>query len=326
MQPGVNGSPTTAFLAMAGLGDLVFSLPSIAALGRAGHEVVLVTRPSLAGLGSRAPGVTRVFLWDKRGADAGPLGTWRAAQRLRATCAPEVVVAPHPSIRSGLFARLTGAALRVGWGPIGYTRRVPRGPRFVADALALVRALGIDAEATTTPGPSLPKVDWPRPPGEWPVGALALLPGAAFATKRWPGAHFAALAERLVAMGHPVLFAGGADEATLVPPVLGTSRAFGLPLDELAALLASCRLVVGGDTGTLHLARALGVPAHALFGPTSAARLPDDAARIDHRVDGLACRPCSAHGPRVCPRAHHACMRTLEPRTVLQGLQASGAV
>jgi heptosyltransferase-2 len=322
----MSARPTTAFLAMAGLGDLVFSLPSIAALGRAGHEVVLVTRPPLASLASRAPGVSRVFVWDKRGADAGALGTWRAARRLRSAFAPGVVVAPHPSVRSGLFARLTGAAVRVGWGSVGYTRRVPRGPRFVADALALVSALGIDTDDTTSLLPTLPTAGWPRPPGAWPVGAVALLPGAAFATKRWPGAHFATLAERLVAMGHPVLLAGGADEATCVPPVVGTTRVFGLPLDELAALLAACRLVVGGDTGTLHLARALGVPAHALFGPTSAARLPVDAGRVDHGVDGLSCRPCSAHGPRVCPRAHHACMRTLEPRTVLRGLQASGAV
>lgn len=38
------------------------------------------------------------------------------------------------------------------------------------------------------------------------------------------------------------------------------------------ALLKNCCCVVGGDTGPLHLAIALGTPAVALFGPTNPAR------------------------------------------------------
>ena len=42
----------------------------------------------------------------------------------------------------------------------------------------------------------------------------------------------------------------------------------GNSIDESLALLAACRVALGGDTGLLHAARALGVPAVALFGPT----------------------------------------------------------
>ncbi|MCA9559144.1 MAG: glycosyl transferase family 1, partial [Myxococcales bacterium] len=71
------------------------------------------------------------------------------------------------------------------------------------------------------------------------------------------------------------------------------------------------------------LARAVGTPAVMLFGPTPATAHPDDAARIQLSVEGLACRPCSAHGPRRCPRGHHACLDRLEPNDVMGGLHAA---
>jgi heptosyltransferase-1 len=43
-------------------------------------------------------------------------------------------------------------------------------------------------------------------------------------------------------------------------------------LGELMALLRNALCIVGGDTGPLHLAVALGTPAVALFGPTDPAR------------------------------------------------------
>ena len=43
-------------------------------------------------------------------------------------------------------------------------------------------------------------------------------------------------------------------------------------LGQLIALTRRVRLFVGGDSGPLHLAAALGVPVVALFGPTDPAR------------------------------------------------------
>jgi ADP-heptose:LPS heptosyltransferase len=45
-----------------------------------------------------------------------------------------------------------------------------------------------------------------------------------------------------------------------------------LDLGGLAALVASARLVVSGDTGIAHLASAYATPSVVLFGPTSPAR------------------------------------------------------
>lgn len=314
----------TALLAMAGVGDLVFTLPAVDALARAGHRVTLVTRPPLAGLARRAVGANDVFVWDKRGVDASPLGTLRAARRLVEASAVHIVLAPHPSVRSGLFAWLTGAPCRIGWGPLGYTTRVDRGPRFIEDVWALAERAGARSEDFAPP--RLPRDGWPdSAAGKLAAGTIAILPGANYETKRPPPALLEGLLERLGAMGVPTVLIGGVGEAPHVG-ALPQRASFGEPLEVVAGLLAQCHAVVGGDTGLVHLARALGVPAVVVWGPTSEARLPDDRGRIDlERVD-VPCRPCSPHGPRRCPRVHHACMRRHEADAVVESLQVLGAV
>src|SRR2546427_8391841 len=41
---------------------------------------------------------------------------------------------------------------------------------------------------------------------------------------------------------------------------------------------------------------------------------------------GLACRPCSAHGPPSCPLGHHLCMKSLSVQDVLQAIEETGAL
>lgn len=309
---------------MAGVGDLVFTLPAVDGLARAGHRVTLVTRPALAALARRARGASEVFVWDKRGADASPLGTWRAARRLAEASGVETVLAPHPSVRSGLFSLFTGAQRRLGWGPVGYTTRVDRGPRFIEDVWALAERVGAPRDAFAPPW--LPREGWPsETSSSLAPNTVAILPGANYATKRPSTALLDALLARLEASGVPTLFLGGAGEAPHTRRQPGRA-CFGEPLEVVAGRLARCRAVIGGDTGLVHLARALGVPAVTLWGPTSRRRLPDDPGRADLECAQVACRPCSPHGPRRCPRLHHACMRSHEVDAVLESLQALGVV
>ncbi len=99
-------------------------------------------------------------------------------------------------------------------------------------------------------------------------------PGAAAASRRWPAARFAAVARWLVDRGHSVQITGSASERDLARQV---ARLAGLPethvlagrtsLAELAAVTASARLVISGDTGLAHLASAYARPSVTLFGP-----------------------------------------------------------
>jgi heptosyltransferase II len=98
-----------------------------------------------------------------------------------------------------------------------------------------------------------------------------------------------------------------------------------LTLRESAALLARARILVTNDSAPLHLATAVGTPIVALFGPTVPAQGfgPRGSRDVVLGHAGLACRPCSAHGPQVCPLLHHRCMRELSIETVLAAVSSA---
>lgn len=101
---------------------------------------------------------------------------------------------------------------------------------------------------------------------------LAIHPGSGGRDKQWPPECFAALAAEA---GDPVvLLEGPADAeacreaATRMSQALPVAHAAGLSLPQVAALLSTCRLYVGNDSGISHLAAALGVPTVVVAGPT----------------------------------------------------------
>ncbi|MDP9196217.1 MAG: glycosyltransferase family 9 protein [Pseudomonadota bacterium] len=102
-----------------------------------------------------------------------------------------------------------------------------------------------------------------------------LLPGSsrAGAKKRWP--HYAALAQRLKNRGWTVVTVPGPDEADLCRPIPGICLTGGSFLDlfQLAGVLRRAALVIGNDSGPVHLASHLGTPGIALFGPAWPAAL-----------------------------------------------------
>lgn len=107
---------------------------------------------------------------------------------------------------------------------------------------------------------------------------IVLSPGGGWRAKCWPAERFGALSRRIRdEIGIPCVVNYGPGEEALVAEVLSASGE-GKPLSydgemgTLRALLQGARCIVGGDTGPLHLAVALGTPAVALFGPTDPTR------------------------------------------------------
>ncbi|MYW06114.1 glycosyltransferase family 9 protein, partial [Streptomyces sp. SID3343] len=117
------------------------------------------------------------------------------------------------------------------------------------------------------------------------AGATIVHPGAAAAARRWPADRFAALVRALTLRGHRVVVTGGPEDDALVERVAcdAGSAAGRTDVAELAALVASARLVVSGDTGVAHLASAFARPSVTLFGPTPPAEWGPPAAGR-HRV------------------------------------------
>lgn len=157
---------------------------------------------------------------------------------------------------------------------------------------------------------------------------IALAPGAAHFTKRWPEHHWTALAQRLVEAGNDIVVVGGPADREVAERVAASAGAHGssaagmFDLPETAALLKRARALVSGDTGVLHLSTAVGVPVVALYGPTveQFGFFPYHAkAAILQRE--MECRPCSSHGGPACPLTHHRCMQDLLPDQALEALR-----
>lgn len=156
--------------------------------------------------------------------------------------------------------------------------------------------------------------------GERPL--LAFAPGAAHFTKRWPEAHWQALATRLAASHDIVVLGGRAEEAiasslAAAAGPAAASAAGRFTLDGSAALLRRASTLVSGDTGLLHLATAVATPVVGLYGPTVEAFgfFPYHASAVTLQRD-LPCRPCSSQGGPVCPLGHHDCLERMTPDEV----------
>jgi heptosyltransferase-2 len=161
---------------------------------------------------------------------------------------------------------------------------------------------------------------------------IAVAPAATHATKGWGPAKYAQLVKRVLPPGAPLVLVGGPNDAADLHAfrdelgawagLLDTST---LPLTTLAALLSKCRMLVGNDSGPIHLATLLGVPSVAVFGPTSVQRWgPPPYEDATHRAVSLrlSCSPCSNHGGKVCPLGHHHCMKQLTVERVMQEVEA----
>jgi heptosyltransferase-1 len=105
---------------------------------------------------------------------------------------------------------------------------------------------------------------------------VLLNPGAGWGAKRWPVERYAAVASALAARGDCVLVNAGPGEEALANAIAeqsdGAARPLISTLPQLIALTRRVDLVVGGDTGPLHLASALARPVVGIYGPTDPAR------------------------------------------------------
>ncbi len=101
-------------------------------------------------------------------------------------------------------------------------------------------------------------------------GYAVLLHATARRAKEWPEAHWISLGNTIADRGLDLVLPWGTEEerarSERIAAALPRARLPGRrPLDEVARLIAGARLVVGVDTGLLHLAAALGVPLVAIF-------------------------------------------------------------
>lgn len=153
---------------------------------------------------------------------------------------------------------------------------------------------------------------------------VAFCPGAEYGpAKRWPEAHFAALARLLAARGCAVWLVGSAKDHAVAETIAAASAGVCINLcgktdiAEAADLLAASRLVVSNDSGLMHIAAAVGRPVIALYGSSSPQFTPP--LSIDARILtlGIECSPCFQ---RECPLGHFKCLKDLSPERVFAAI------
>ena len=327
--------PSACVIQTAFLGDVVLTTPLLSLLAERHGPVDVVTTSAAATLLETHPAVRSVIRYDKYGTDRGWRGMKKLALELRARRYASVYL-PHRSVRSAVLAMLSGARERVGFAgsaaALTYSRRVSR----PSAGHEVERLLTLAGSAPSAPRVSLGLAAsdyatadaWLATHGVSPR-FIALAPGSIWGTKRWP--YYAELAAGL---DRPCVVVGGAGDRSLADAIVAAapgrtvSSAGELTLRASAALIQRAAVLVTNDSAPLHLATAVGTPIVALFGPTVPAfgfgpRQPGDVT-LGH--DGLACRPCSKHGPETCPLGHHRCMRELAVETVAAALAAITSV
>lgn len=266
-------------------GDMMQSFPAFAAIRahhRGDHITLLTTAPFVA-LARAAPWFDEVWAdgrppWRDVGA------VLRLARRLRAGRFDRVYDL-QTSRRSSLYRLAVGR--RAAWSGIA------RGASHRHDTPQRTSLLTVPRQqeqlriAGITDFPA-PELDWLAadidglglPPAFW-----LMVPGASARApeKRWPVAHYAALARSIPL---PALVVGGPAERPLAEAVLAAAPGAldftgdASPPPVLAALARRAAFAVGNDTGPMHLIATMGCPTMTLFGPRS------DPAR--HRPHGAA--------------------------------------
>lgn len=336
------------------LGDVVLTTPLIAELAKRGPVDVLTT-PEGATILSNNPDIRNVIVYDRREGDRGIAGFARTVGRIRhiglygtaETSSPspptvkgyyDAAYMAQGSLRSALLVASSGINKRIGFdtsaGRRLYTDRVEyRADRHHAERLWwLAMSPCADSPQREQITPRL----FPSPADDMASETLlrerlydgdrpfvALAPGSAWGTKRWP--FYPELAVKISDRWNVVVVGGNAEAAigdTIVAQLAkgrGTNAAGRLGILASAALIARAAALVSNDSAPQHLASAMNTPTICIFGPTvpefGFGPLARDSSVAG--IDALACRPCDRHGPQRCPLGHWRCMREVSSSDVL---------
>ncbi len=139
--------------------------------------------------------------------------------------------------------------------------------------------------------------------------------------RSWPNGHWGKLIALITQhSGLAVAINGTEEERRYFDSLLdmpGVHSLFGSSLPTLMRTLEQARCVISVDTGTMHLATALGIPVIALFGPSNFELTGPYSRSTPCRVltSGVDCQPCY-QTPLQKQCKFNRCMQTLKPEEV----------
>lgn len=280
--------PHFLLVRLGSLGDIVHTLPAAAALRESfpTARIAWICHPRW-----------RLLLESSAVASEIWLAETRSLASLRATIARvrnshwDASIDYQGLWKSAALPFLGGVARRIGFSPetireygvpILYTERVRAAKRHIAEQNGELSVRAGAARVTASVNLSVSQEDQAhvsRYLHEHGIDRyIVLSPGGGWRSKCWPAERFGALCGKIrERLGFQCIVNTGPGEEDLAAAVSAASgdarpMAYQGPLGHLMALLRGAACIVGGDTGPLHLAAALGTKCVALFGPTDPAR------------------------------------------------------
>lgn len=156
---------------------------------------------------------------------------------------------------------------------------------------------------------------------------IAIHPGAGAWVKRWEAEKWAHVADSLAKqLETNVVFTGGDQERDLVQSIQAKMSQASISvvgetnIGGLAALYSRARIVLGVDSGPMHIAAAVGTPTVTLYGAADPVEFGTWGDPIRHPIlfSDIGCRPCRVLDWGGDNPAYHPCVREIPVNRVLE--------
>jgi heptosyltransferase II len=313
------------------VGDAILALPAIRAIrNRPDANISILARSHVVDIYRDQNVADDLIIYDHRGKHAGISGRERLASELRSRRF-DVAILLQNAFDAAWLAWRAGIPQRIGYArdarsflltkavPVPKPGEIPAHEKFYY--LELLRRSGwidsipdepfiklhVNEASRTGAADQLAAAGVRRDTVRIAVGA-----GASYGSaKCWPPSRFAELANQLQAQWDADVILFGAPGETDVSLAIA-SEMKRAPIDltgktavaDLPALLSQCHVFIGNDSGAMHVAAAVGLPAVAIFGPTD----PFGTAPVTPHCTIVREQPyCSPCFLRRCP-IDHRCM------------------
>lgn len=325
------------------VGDAVMSLPALHSLRERFPEahIAILARPWVADLYTREPFCDEVIPYEASKGWRGLRAKWRIARDLRRR-GFDCALLLQNAFEAAALAWVARIPERIGYDRDGRGTlltnavrvpkpgEIPKHQRFYYLELlkrsGLIESYSPDVQVRLSGGSAAAEQGSRRFEERGLNGrVIGLSPGAAYGNaKRWLPERFVETVKRLTAeLGASVAIFGSIQEAELggqiaeslsKQGVLAVNLAGATSLREFIEMAAACELFLTNDSGSMHIASALGVPTVVVFGPTDEFATGPAGKRFAVIREPVECAPC--HN-RECP-IDHRCMTRVDAERVAE--------
>lgn len=329
---------TICIVMMSAIGDAVHVLPVASALKRAWPDtrITWIIQPGPHALVKHHPAIDEFIIFRRSRGTAAWRGFADVRRQLKGRDF-DLVLALQVYFKAGMITSLVPGRVKLGFDRarardanwLFTNARIPaRKPQHVQDQyFEFLEYLNVDPEPFEW---GLTLSDDERAAqgrffAQFQRPVCAVVVGTSKPEKNWTAAGYAEVIDEMERRhGIQTLLVGGPSriERTLADEILGRTQsspvdALGDDLRRLAWLLEGSRLVISPDTGPLHIARALHVPAVGLFGWTNPKRHAPYRADPKLVVDGYAESPGEDYPVNM---EHRDGMKRITPEMVLSAV------